>query len=457
MSICPFQNHHSGSFQPDSCQMGLLVCTDQPTLSEGRLYERDGVIQLIPKSPAEVVGERVLRPLIDLTYQAASSVFDSIKSKVMTAHRFVLDFNLLPVAHAESIPQDSLDEAQNVLYSCSLTDGFAQIEKMPLLPDRPQIASSELEVEPNTKTQKLRKALRIFKTSAEALQFLHDDGVDTTQFQPICLLQNDFNRLTYPPQSLSLKTSQNIRESMDALSVFVKEGDLRGCESNISPLLTAIKMQTTKYPLEILGRFPDLLLPMLERLSGVYSIRDFSDDLTTLHDISQEVIEKIRHSDETHISPWISLLIDTSKRDPKLLKSTFKLATTLFQSGKADAMTWKFQKYLRRLATLSRVNTMNDDEANIVEKFLKVSGSQNFILDTILSFLESLEYDFIRIERQSIDLRSLLVKSLLFKELLIAIACLLEVIVVPFPWKLQFLVAILACFVAMEIYYLPQC
>ena len=74
--------------------------------SSNRLYQHaDGSLEVIPKTPAEVLGERVLRPLIDLTYDGAVRVFGIIKAGCAKIDAvFSRALQILPVAYAETAP-----------------------------------------------------------------------------------------------------------------------------------------------------------------------------------------------------------------------------------------------------------------------------------------------------------------------------------------------------------------
>ncbi len=85
------------------------------SVSGNRLYEHsDGTLEVIPKSPAEVIGERVLRPMIDKIYnfsiytfqctQSGFSALDAVFSRIL---------NILPTAYAATAPNH-----QNAMERC---------------------------------------------------------------------------------------------------------------------------------------------------------------------------------------------------------------------------------------------------------------------------------------------------------------------------------------------------
>lgn len=72
--------------------------------ASNRLYQHpDGSLEVVPKTPAEVFGERVLRPLIDITYSGAVRVFQILKAGCLGVDAvFSRAVNVLPVANAET-------------------------------------------------------------------------------------------------------------------------------------------------------------------------------------------------------------------------------------------------------------------------------------------------------------------------------------------------------------------
>jgi hypothetical protein len=71
-----------------------------------QLHERiDGSLEIIPKTPAQVIGERIIRPLIDTTCDLSSRTFQSLKrSFSFLDNALTRTLNFLPVARAENTP-----------------------------------------------------------------------------------------------------------------------------------------------------------------------------------------------------------------------------------------------------------------------------------------------------------------------------------------------------------------
>ncbi len=66
----------------------------------------DGSIQVLPKSIGEIIGERIVRPLIDTSYPFLKWSFHLLKEGVGSLHSVVSKINILSVANAQSIPRD---------------------------------------------------------------------------------------------------------------------------------------------------------------------------------------------------------------------------------------------------------------------------------------------------------------------------------------------------------------
>ncbi len=101
-----------------SCLLSTLP-VELPNMTQsfvgGRLYRHvNGSFEVIPKSPAEVFGERVLRPLIDKTCSLTSSVFQLVKRGVFAFDGMLSrSLQILPVANGES----RSEEISNTLHA----------------------------------------------------------------------------------------------------------------------------------------------------------------------------------------------------------------------------------------------------------------------------------------------------------------------------------------------------
>lgn len=71
----------------------------------------DGSIQIIPKTIGEIIGERILRPLIDTSYPLLKRTFCLIHQGFGSLHNIVSKINFLTVASAQTFPnhEASLD------------------------------------------------------------------------------------------------------------------------------------------------------------------------------------------------------------------------------------------------------------------------------------------------------------------------------------------------------------
>ncbi len=85
-----------------------LPLAPQPRASyENRLYENtNGTLEIMPKTPAEVFGERVLRPLIDQTYSLSMYAFQTVQDGFLAFEAiFSRAMNVLPTANAQPVSE----------------------------------------------------------------------------------------------------------------------------------------------------------------------------------------------------------------------------------------------------------------------------------------------------------------------------------------------------------------
>ena len=95
------------------------------------LYERtDGSIGVIPKSPAEVLGEQILRPVIDKTVSLGKNSFELIKQGFYKADKITTKiFNIIPGAQAKNIRilENLNGDNSNDIFNYSNGDGKVTI------------------------------------------------------------------------------------------------------------------------------------------------------------------------------------------------------------------------------------------------------------------------------------------------------------------------------------------
>lgn len=100
--------------------------TIDPSVKGNRLRTRlDGSLEVVPKSPAEVLGERVVRPLLDTTYNVSVSTFQAMKGGWRGLNNFLSkNFNLLPGAEAQPQPEPQAQAQANIFDLVSLQEAF---------------------------------------------------------------------------------------------------------------------------------------------------------------------------------------------------------------------------------------------------------------------------------------------------------------------------------------------
>jgi hypothetical protein len=127
-------------FQPRWAKMSGVstYATGYPIFSEGGMalavssanrlrVNSNGSFEVIPKSPAYVIGERVLRPLIDKVYDFSMYVFQWVKTGCSTFDaQLTRIVNFLPMANAAAIDAATSRNHQNAMQAC-LSEPLAQV------------------------------------------------------------------------------------------------------------------------------------------------------------------------------------------------------------------------------------------------------------------------------------------------------------------------------------------
>ncbi|MBI3258577.1 MAG: hypothetical protein HYZ54_03720, partial [Ignavibacteriae bacterium] len=129
------------------------------TVPHNRLFETDqGEVVLIPKTPAEVAGEKLLRPLIDTVHHLASKAFPStLVSSVLNLGKSCLSLassipfpqlNLLPMASAQPsdphtlVHKEKEEEPQDLLVEVT-TPTFPTWQDLDVFPSSSKKPSSQ--------------------------------------------------------------------------------------------------------------------------------------------------------------------------------------------------------------------------------------------------------------------------------------------------------------------------
>lgn len=124
MSLLPLGNLLGSSSQTHWNEIAFSPLQDQPTYSGpsklgNRLVRHEnGSLETIPKTPAEIVGERLIRPLIDTAFDLSTRSFSIIKSGLSFVNNFLSKAcAFLPTAEASPVP--SKQEQSNSNLKCS--------------------------------------------------------------------------------------------------------------------------------------------------------------------------------------------------------------------------------------------------------------------------------------------------------------------------------------------------
>lgn len=361
---------------------------------QNRLYQRpDGSFEVLAKTPAEVVGERVIRPLIDATYSLTVRTFHFIKgglSFLDTALSKTLQF--LPVASASSIPELKL--GSNCPSLQALANAQAKAKAAPQLP--------------------VAKVRESFLTAQEAKAYLEGRLGPIAAPQSYCRAENLFKRI----QELKVPVvsqKKELEQAYHELQQLVDQDALLHCEARVLELLTEFSLHLDRYSLSALQPLPAFLSSLLNGSGADYTFADLDFLVTKINQLAREVVPKYQMTKQYKgLEQWIDIILDSAEKNmgnKDSLLLSFKSMIRLLQTASDPKITKEQKAKLRKMAKLYQMSEPAIQDLAVAQQALKITGSKIWALDFLHSYLESLPDDIAILEESLKDVGSSLYKN----------------------------------------------
>lgn len=371
---------------------------------ENRLYQRpDGSFEVLPKSPAEVVGERVIRPLIDATYSLSVRTFQLIKS----------GFSFLDTALTKTLQFLPVASASSVLYAPSENTKVSLDSPCPSLQ---ALSNAQAKARQNHRGKDAAaiKTKTAFLTAEEARAYLEERIGPVATPQTYCQVENLFKLL----KELKVPTmvqKKELERAYDELQLLVDQDALLHCEQRVIEMLTEFNVHIHQYSLFALEPLPKLLSSLLNGSGMDYTFADLDFLVIKINQLAREVVPKYQMTNNNKaLHQWVDIILESAEKnmgnkDPLLL--SFKTMIKLLQTSSTAKISKEQKGKLRKMAKLYQMSAPSGQDLAVASDVLKSTGSKIWVLDMLNSYIESLPDDIANLEESLKDVGSSLYQS----------------------------------------------
>ncbi len=397
-----------------TAQTGLLQASSyaysggmniSPAVYGNRLYRP---IEIVPKHPAYLLGELVVRPLLDCGYGASVYTFRAVKRSMIFLNNIATQrFVFFPGATASATALDKPKEIEcpeekilrtvfddykqkrlkDTQFPKTLPNGK---ESVPESKNSQEITASATALDkPNVPELENSQEIvdnRSEITPEEARKILLEGTEDDTKMRCAAEREIEIVRALKKPD----KTEQHaLASAYNRAKYLINTNGFVGCHELLIGLLDEIKSDAHFYSIKALYPLPDLLQFILKHESHDSTYIDIALILKKINDIARHMLSRLQVSvDEEMISLWSDIMLQSCKKNPALLVDTLETVLDILQKNAENSFTDEQITDLRVMARTLK-NGSNKEHQALAGKILDLTGPQvtpNFIY-TPLEFL----------------------------------------------------------------------
>jgi len=261
------------------------------SVAGNRLQERAGYIELVPKTPGEIFGEQVLRPLFDAAYNSSIYTLSVLKNGFQRLDSiFARALRFPPGAGAASqlvvLPGQSFQRESSSKTPCdeeSLCGSGKDLEGA-------EKEHQSFEARPSALPTPSPKLL-ISRTSCPMENYIDFIG--------------DVEQLIISPNRKAL------RRTFEQLNYAACKRKLANCHQNLMELVYAIDANSLDYPVGTLRPLPEFLALVVQVGKEIYNHENFVILTMRINELSQNMLELGGQVDISNI--WIDVLLHSIK------------------------------------------------------------------------------------------------------------------------------------------------
>ena len=356
------------------------------SIKNNRLYEKmDGSIGIITKTPAQVFGERVVRPFINGGYDLSKCAFEILSTGFSYLNKFISSINFIPVAEAQPV---DLQQNQPNCAPLRALDNAVKNSKS----NAASIGS--------TKSQDLKKSfpslkpLKTFSSREEAGEYVKEvTGIPVSNPQTSCAAEDFIHQIRElkKPNTSEMNSLENAYANLKNLS---KNDSLERCYQQILDLLEEIDRTIGEYHINALNELPDLIASLLQNSKTGVTTTDVSLLITHSYEISKKMVLDVGNTNVV-TAHWIAVLVWCAEKNSNFVTGAFETVIALLEKG--NSIPWEQIKAFRRLADLSKNKAdVSQYERQLAEKMYELTDSRIFFVRWINSYLEPIPTEIMR-------------------------------------------------------------
>ncbi|MBA3238845.1 MAG: hypothetical protein H0T62_10950 [Parachlamydiaceae bacterium] len=262
------------------------------SLKGNRAYRHiDGSIRIAPKGPGVILGEQLIRPWIDTTYDWSSRTFQMVRLGFYYADDILSrTLNVLPVVQANQ----AMHQASPQENACKKAiDGCADL----LLSDNPNLNPPESLLNLCVDSSPISTP---FKTKEEAVNYInvHYPSMNPiVDIGPTCLAQDSIIQIMKFKKP-SLSEREELRKVYIELQNLANEDALGKCTPELLEMLSEIDLNGENYFLEALRPLPRFLINLLNKAEKDYTYQDLILLNVKINQISRKMVAQLPNTNE---------------------------------------------------------------------------------------------------------------------------------------------------------------
>jgi len=370
---------------------------------------RDKPIFVHSKSPAEVFGERIIRPLVSATVDLSGHTWRVVKKGFLFLDRCLSGImHPLPGAEASlTCRNESLDEESipltciNPNKICTPLRTFWKVAnqyhgRLSQLPN----PYSNLKLLPSSGVSSVGVSLDIdVKRKENAQRYIeHKTRKPAPKIEHHCLGQDSIQHIREiknptPGQKVLLK------DAYAELERLANADALAPCNQKLAELFHHVVKEYKQYSISALHPMPELLATLLNWSGASHTFNELEELTAKIHEIALVMIPVLSSTNDYEaLLRWVEVMLDSAARKNEFLSPTFNVAMQLLQSKMGDNIKSEQKRTLRRLATWHVNNPLVGQDKEIADKLLLLCSSQIWSVRVLFSYLESIPDDIKRLD-----------------------------------------------------------
>ncbi len=361
------------------------------TFSEYRTFQQlDGSLQIIPKTPSFVIGEQILRPLLDTTYDFSSRVVQFVKSSFSfldTALSKTLQF--IPGAEASSAPAATAD------YPCPSLQALSNAQNR---------ARQNLKIAGSPSAIVNPQIKKPFQSADDARAYLEARMGPVAAPQSICRADS-LIKLIMQLKAPNRAQTKDLEKAYEELQILIDHDALKFCEHSIVELLTEFSASIQQYSLGALEKLPQVLSSLLTTSRSDYTLADLDFMVTKINQLARDMVPRYQKTSQNKVlHHWISILLDSAELNTENVIMSFKTVMKLLHSNSEQKIQREHILRFRKIARNYQMGSISSQDLAVAQGILKITGSKIWLIDVIHSYLECLPDDIQRLDESLQDI-----------------------------------------------------